>query len=183
METSISTLFEQLESSDKNLQYEALLNLLAITEEKVDWAYEVWDDLKSDLTNKDNHKRSRAAQFLSNLAISDPEKRILSDFPPIWQVTKDPKTVTARHSLQAIWRIGLAGEEQLELVIRHLEDRYQNCSSEKNHTLVRYDIIEDFLKLYIATGKEDLKTTALSLIELEEDPKYMKKYAAVWRNK
>ncbi len=62
-----------------------------------------------------NHRRSRGAQFLAGLAISDPEKRILTIFPTLWEVTKDPKFVTARHSLQAIWRVGLAGEEQKHL--------------------------------------------------------------------
>ena len=77
------------------------------------------------LTDSDNHKRSRYAQFLSNLAKSDPEKRMLQDFPALWAVTKDKKFVTARHSLQSIWKVGLAGPEQKEMVINHLVDRLQ----------------------------------------------------------
>lgn len=40
----------------------------------VDWIYEVFNQLIEGLTCKDNHRQSRAAQFFSNLAISDHEK-------------------------------------------------------------------------------------------------------------
>lgn len=80
MDHTIKSYFEQLQSQDKGAQYEAYNQILAATKEKVDWAYEVWDELIKDLTDSDNHRRSRAVQFLSNLAISDPEKRIIDDF-------------------------------------------------------------------------------------------------------
>lgn len=73
--------FNHLESPDKEIQYESFKNLLPVTEKEVVWEYEVWNQLILDLNNKDNHKRSRAAQFLSNLAISDSEKRMLIVFP------------------------------------------------------------------------------------------------------
>ena len=112
MDSVTKSYFEKLEAGDKEVQYEAFNNILAAISEEVDWAYEVWDELKEWLTDPDNHRRSRAAQFLCGLAISDPEKRMLDDFPSIWTVTKDEKFVTARHSLQSIWKVGLAGEEQ-----------------------------------------------------------------------
>lgn len=98
MDSIIQSYFENLESKDKDVRYEAYKNILAATEKEVDWTYVVWDRLKEDLTHPDNHRRSRSAQFLSNLAISDPEKRMLKDFKVLWEVTKDPKFVTARHS-------------------------------------------------------------------------------------
>ena len=104
--------FENLEGPDKNLQYEAFTNILAATKEKVDWAYEVWDQLIEWLTDADNHRRSRAAQFLSGLAISDPEKRMLKDFPALCEVTKDPRFVTARNSFQSMWKVGLSGDDK-----------------------------------------------------------------------
>ena len=182
METQVQGFFHDLESPDKEIQYEAYKNLLSVTEKEVEWAYEVWDEFLQDLSNKDNHKRSRAAQFLSNLAISDPEKRILNDFPSLWEVTKDPKFVTARHSLQSIWRVGLAGGKQQELLINHFTDRFRNCKEEKNHTLIRYDIIQGFRNLYDELKKVEIKQISLDLIATEEDSKYQKKYATVWRN-
>ncbi|PLR76239.1 hypothetical protein CU633_16775 [Bacillus sp. V3-13] len=182
METQVTRYFDDLESTDKEIQYEAYKSLLTLTEEKVDWAYEVWDQLLQDLNNRDNHKRSRAAQFLSNLAISDPEKRMLNDFPALWEVTRDPKFVTARHSLQSIWRVGLAGDEQQELLLNHFTDRFTHCVEEKNYTLIRYDIIQGLRNLYDDVKKGEIKQKALDLIATEEDSKYQKKYATVWRN-
>jgi hypothetical protein len=60
-----------------------------MTNEEVDWAYEIWDLLKKDLTHPDNHQRAIAAQLLCNLAKSDPEGRILGDFFALMEVTKD----------------------------------------------------------------------------------------------
>jgi hypothetical protein len=71
-----------------------------------------------------------ATQFLCRLAKSDPEKRMLEDFPAVWEVTKDKKFVTARHSLQSIWKVGLAGTEQKEMVLKSLVDRFINCVHE-----------------------------------------------------
>jgi hypothetical protein len=181
MDRLTQSYFENLEAEDKNLQFEAFGNIKAATNEKVDWAYEVWDQLKDWLTDRDNHRRSRAAQFLSRLAISDPEKRMLNDFPALWEVTKDPKFVTARHSLQSIWRVGLAGPEQQEMVVKSLVDRFVNGAEEKNYTLIRFDIIQCLRNLYDEIKDEELKRIALDLIEKEEDPKYKKKYATVWK--
>lgn len=182
MDELIQKYFGDLESKDKEVQYEAYKNLLMVTEKEVDWAYEVWDQLIEELTHRDNHKRSRAAQFLSNLAISDPDKRMLQDFPSLWEVTKDHKFVTARHSLQSIWKVGLAGVEQRELVMNHLIDRFTNCIDEKNYTLIRFDIIQGLRHLFDAVKEEEIKQKALRLIAKEDDDKYRKKYTTLWRN-
>lgn len=182
VDKTIQECFHNLEAEDKDVQYEAFIHILAATKEEVDWAYEVWDQLVEGLTNSDNHKRSRYAQFLSHLAKSDPEKRILQDFPALWEVTKDKKFVTARHSLQSIWKVGLAGPEQKEMVINHLVNHFMNCLDEKNYTLVRFDIIQGLRNLYDEVKDEEIKLKALSLIEEVDDPKYQKKYAKVWKN-
>lgn len=182
MEAQVQRYFDDLESPGRETQFEAYKNLLSVTKEEVDWAYEVWDKLVQDLNNRDNHTRSRAAQFLSYLAISDPEKRMLKDFPLLWEVTRDSKFVTARHSLQSIWRVGLAGDEQQALLMKHFTDRFKTCMEEKNYTLIRYDIIQGLRNLYDETKKVDIKQISLELIATEEDSKYQKKYATVWRN-
>ncbi len=97
MDSQLKLEFEKSKSGDKNERYEAYLYILKVTDQKVDWAYEVWDQLLEDLTHKDSHQRSRAAQYLANLAISDPEMRIMKDFPKLWKVTYDEKFVTSRH--------------------------------------------------------------------------------------
>lgn len=182
MNHTIQSYFENLQSQHKSVQYEAYQHILAATEKEVDWAYDVWDLLKLDLTHSDHHQRSRAAQFLCSLAISDPEKRMLEDFPAVWEVTKDKKFVAARHSLQSIWKIGLAGPEQKELVVKSLVERFLNCIDEKNYTLIRFDIIQGLKNLFNETKNTEIKQIALDLIEKEEDTKYQKKYAALWKD-
>ncbi|MFC7064157.1 hypothetical protein [Halobacillus seohaensis] len=47
MDHIIQSYFEKLEAKDKQDQYEAYQMILAATEEKVDWVYEIWEGLKS----------------------------------------------------------------------------------------------------------------------------------------
>lgn len=181
MDEQTRTSLGHLGGGNKELQYQAYLHLMEVTQEPVDWAYEVWDDMVARLSHKDNHLRTIAAQILCNLARSDPESRILKDFPAIMAVTKDERFVTARHTLQAIWKIGLAGAEQRQMVVDDLAYRFRECITEKNCTLIRYDIIQDFRNLYDETRAEAVREKALALIETEEDVKYQKKYAGLWK--
>ena len=181
MDSTTNFHFDNLESRDKTLQLEAFQYIMAATKKEVDWAYEVWDELIEWLTDPDNHRRARAAQFLASLAISDPKKRMLDDFQALWEVTKDAKFVTARHSLQSIWKVGLAGQEQKELVIQHIADRFRNGANEKHYTLIRHDMIQGLNHLYNEVKDEQIKEVAMNLIESEEDSKYRKKYLSVWK--
>ena len=181
MDNQIKIAFEKSKTGDKDERYEAYQFILNTTDQQVDWAYEVWDQLLEDLTHKDNHQRSRAAQYLANLAISDPEKRIMKDFPKLWEVTKDEKFVTARHSLQSIWRVGVAGPAQKDMVMEYLKERFQTCVEEKNFTLIRHDIIQNMKNLYDYFQDEVVKQTALDLIDMVDDKKYKKKYLAIWK--
>ncbi|UOR11442.1 hypothetical protein [Halobacillus amylolyticus] len=183
MDKNTQIYFENLKSKDKNIQYEAYTNIMEATNEQVNWAYEVWDQLKGDLTHPDHHQRSRAAQFLANLSKSDPSQRMLEDFPAVWEVTKDPKFVTARHSLQAIWKVGLAGPKLREVVVDHLVERFRNCENEKNYTLIRSDIIQGLRHLYDVVKDEEIEQKALELVDTVEDSKYRKKYLGKWRKK
>ena len=133
------------------------------------------------LSDKDNHVRAIASQILANLAKSDPEKRMLKDFDALLAVTKDERFVTARHCMQSIWRVGAAGKEQQKRLVDGLERRFRECINEKNCTLIRYDIIQGLRNLYNEVNDEQIKEKALELIETEQDLKYRKKYASLWR--
>ena len=63
-----------------------------------------------------------------------------------------------------------------------LSARFKECASEKNCTLIRYDIIVNLKQIYDAVEDETVKAKALELIETEDDLKYKKKYAGVWKN-
>ncbi len=177
MEKEVLQLFSNLTELDREIQYESYEKLVKIMQEPVDWTYAVWEQLIQALTYKDGHVRARAVQFLCALAAkSDPEERVLEDFLKIWAVTYDDKTVTARHSLQAIWQIGLAGQVQRDLIVSYLAKRFQTCIDEKHPALMRYDIIVSFKKLFDATNDTKLLEIAQRLIEEEQDAKYKKKY-------
>ncbi len=181
MDKSIRTHLDNIRSENGELQNKAYATLMEKTEKPVDWAYEAWDELLEGLTHKDNHVRAICGQLLGNLGKSDPKGRMFKDFDKLLNVTKDERFVTARHTLQNIWKVGLGGKNAQILVVKGLEKRYKECIKEKNGTLIRYDILVALRNLYDATTSSEIKEKALELIELEQDLKYKKKYATVWK--
>ena len=181
MEETIRIYMQNIHSDDRALQNQAFMDLLAATEKPVSWAYDVWDELVATLSRGNNRERAIAAQILCNLAKSDPEKRMIIDFETLLAVTKDERFVTARHCLQSLWKVGAAGEVQQTMLLQGLERRYDECTAEKNGTLIRYDIIKSLRNLYDERPDEDIKQLALAWIAREEDPKYRKKYASLWK--
>ena len=175
--------FADLWCADKGRQGTAFQQILDQTSQPVDWAYDVWDELLRQLTDKSNRNRSIAAQVMCNLAKSDPSKRMLRDFPALFDVVNDERFVTARHALQAMWKVGCVGKKHQELLVAALENRFSDCVTHKNCTLIRYDIIECLRKLFDAVQNETIRTRAKTLIELESDPKYKKKYSTLWPKK
>lgn len=183
MEDTTRRQWDALRSQDGELRYAALNALIATTEQPVTWAYDVWDELLAGLRHPDNHQRAIAAQLLCNLAKSDPEQRILRDFDRLLVVTRDERFVTARHSLQAFWKVGAVSPEHRQLVVERLAERFRAAAGEKNGTLIRFDIVEGLRKLYNQVGDETVREAALALIATEVNPTYQKKYASVWRVK
>jgi hypothetical protein len=175
------TTLAALWSEDRELQNKAFFEVLAATDPPVDWAYAVWDAMLANLGHTDNHNRAIAAQVLCNLAKSDPEKRMLRDFDTLLAVTKDERFVTARHCMQALWKVGVAGQDQQEKYMAGLTGRFKECRAEKNGTLIRFDIQQSFRTVYDVVRDEQIRVKALELIETEEDLKYRKKYAGLWR--
>ena len=174
-------LLEDLRSSAPDRQNYAFQSLLKATDSPVRWAYEVWEDLLRTLVDGDNRQRSIAAQVLSNLAKSDPKERMLKDLAALLKVTKDERFVTARHCLQSLWKVGVAGEPQRNVLLRGLEARFKECKAEKNCTLIRYDILVVLRRVFDLVDDEQIRRTAERFMGMEDNPKYRKKYATVWR--
>jgi hypothetical protein len=166
---------------NRTLQNEGFYYIMKVTDKPVDWAYEAWDEIVKSLGHADNHNRAIAAQVLCNLAKSDPQGRILKDFKKLLHVTRDERFVTARHCMQALWKVAATGPKQQKLWMEGLTGRFKECIAEKNCTLIRYDILESFRNVYDVTHDEKIKTQALKLIETEQDVKYRKKYMTLWR--
>ena len=181
MDKSIRTQIDNIRSENGDAQNKAFAYIINLTDKPVDWAYEVWDDMIEGLTHKDNHVRAISAQVLSNLAKSDPKNRMLKDFHELLAVTKDARFVTARHCMQSLWKVGVAGKKQQKVYMDGLESRFKECINEKNCTLIRYDILQSFRNVYDAVKDEKIREKASELIDTEEDLKYRKKYATLWR--
>src|SRR5258708_24990994 len=154
MNKATRVLLDNLHSEDGDARYAAYMALIAATDQPVDWAYEAWDELLEMTRDPNNHRRAIATQVLSNLAKSDPKKRMLKDFDKLLAVTHDKMFVTARHTLQALWKVGAAGKPQQKLVVDRLAGRFQDCAVEENCTLIRYDIIVDLGQLFEAVIDE-----------------------------
>lgn len=174
---------DHLRSGNSELQDAAFTYFLNATETPVDWAYEIWDEMVENLSHKSNRVRAIAAQVLCNLAKSDPAERMLRDFDSLLAVTKDERFVTARHCLQSLWKVGVVGDKQQTMVVEGLEGRFKECITEKNATLIRYDIVQCLRQMYDANRDEAIAAKALELIESEHDVKYRKKYASLWRKR
>lgn len=183
MDKIIRSNLDNIYSNDREIQHTAFIYVLEVSTKPVDWAYEVWDEMVQALSHKDNHVRAIAAQVLCNLARSDPEERMLKDFDTLLAVTQDERFVTARHTMQALWKVGTAGPKQQKKLVEGLEKRYHECITEKNGTLIRYDIIASLKNLYNVVKDEKIRFKALELIGLEEDLKYRKKYLGFWKNR
>jgi cytochrome c-type biogenesis protein CcmH/NrfG len=58
MDRTTQNILDDLRSDDKEIRYHALLNIMEITGTRVEWAYQVWDEMLANLKHKDNHIRS-----------------------------------------------------------------------------------------------------------------------------
>jgi hypothetical protein len=89
--------------------------------------------------------------------------------------------VTARHSLLCLWKIGIKDKEHQKATVSRLSRRFRECASEKNCTLIRYDIQIVLKRIFDSTKDESVRTQALKLMDLEQDRKYTRKYGTVWK--
>ncbi len=181
MDREIRHTLDELRSGEKAGQDKAYQALMAATDQPVMWAYDAWNELVENLGSKDNRVRAITSQVLCNLAKSDPQKRILVDLPRLLAVTKDERFVTARHCMQSLWKVGVAGDDQRKALVKGLAARFRECVTEKNCTLIRYDILQSLRKVYDHAADETIWQLATKLMEAEEDMKYRKKYATLWK--
>ena len=179
----VKALFADRASGDADRAAAATLRLFAMADAKVDWADEVWDELVAGLSAKDNHQRAFAAQLLARLAVSAPT-RVLDDLAGIAALMRDGRAVTARLTVQSIWRIGLAGPKQARRTVDALALRYTACEGDKNADVVRIDVITSLGRLAAALDGElraELDATVARLIGSESDPGVQFKQNAAWR--
>lgn len=182
MEEIMQQNFNNLHSKDAASRYNSFQFIINKTNQPVDWAYDVWDDMLVLMKMGDNHQRTIAVQVLANLAKSDPKQRMLNDLDKLIAVTKDEKFVTARHSLQCLWKTGIVNDKLRAKLITELSNRFKESINEKNCTLIRYDIIIVFRKIFDIIKDEKIKDASITLIQTEQEEKYRKKYSGEWKD-
>ena len=98
MESNVKEYFNNLKSTDDKVRLAALRHVLEMTEGKVDWVYEVWDDLVRRLDDGNSYQRSIAIMVLSNLAKSDSQGRLAVPWMEFW-LTPGTKSSSLRDSV------------------------------------------------------------------------------------
>jgi hypothetical protein len=182
MNKTIRQHIEHLASTDDKIRLDALQTLLKVTDSKVDWIYDVWDDLLEKLDNENSYQRSIGIMLLCNLAKSDREDRLRSALDRILVHTKDEKFITSRQCIQNIWKAAATTQANREKVLKHLKKRYLECSNEKHSNLLRQDVIQSMVLLSRQEDDHSMLADAQALIVEETDMKNRKKYEALLRS-
>jgi hypothetical protein len=170
---------EDLGSIDDKIRLNALQTLLQITESKVDWIYEVWDQLLEKLDDENSYQRSIGILLLCNLAKSDTEDCLRLALDRLLAHTKDEKFITSRQCIQNIWKAAATNKSNREKVLKHLEKRFGECANEKHYNLLRQDMIQSMMMLNKQAKDDELLIRSQKLIAKEQDMKYRKRYEAL----
>lgn len=179
MDKPVKESIENLGSIDDKIRLNALQTILGITENKVDWIYEVWDGLVNKLDDENSYQRSIAIMVLCNLAKSDSENRLAVSLQRILGHTRDEKFITSRQCLQNIWKVAATSSQTREIVLDHLEKQFEGCAEEKHYNLLRQDIIQSVRLLYDIEKDDEILVRAKEMVKKEQEDKYRKKYEAI----
>jgi hypothetical protein len=168
-----------LGSTNDQTRLNALKSILKITEDKVEWVYDVWDDLVDQLEDENSYQRSIAIMVLCNLVKSDAENRIEGLLPRLLAHTRDIKFIPSRQCIQNIWKVAATSSPRREIILAHLEERFTGCGEEKHSNLIRQDIIQSMRCLYDLEKDVKVLERAKELVNIEKDKKYRKKVEAI----
>ncbi len=183
MDQNVRECIDNLGSPDDTVRLEALQTVLRLTEDEVDWVYDVWDGLVEKLNSENSYQRSIGIMTLCNLAKSDRENRLRDVLERLLAHTTDEKFITTRQCLQNIWKVAATGGSVREEVLGHLEKRFRGCAAEKHYNLIRQDIIQSMRCLYEEERDDALLAKARMLASEEPLEKYRKKLIALLQAK
>ena len=176
MDKDLKKSIDNLGSKDDAIRMNALQTILKITEDEVDWVYDVWNDLVDKLDDENSYQRTIAIRVLCNLVKSDSENRMQALLNRLLAHTKDEKFITSRICIQSIWKVAATSNQAREIIIDHLEKRFEECVQEKHYNLIRQDIIQSMRLLYDHQKDDGLLARAREMVKKEKEEKYRKKY-------
>lgn len=179
MDKYVRESLDNLGSTNDKIRLDALQTILKITEGKVDWVYDVWDDQVARLENGNSYQRSIGIMVLCNLAKSNSENRIEAILDRILAHTRDEKFITSRQCILNAWKLAMTGSRTKAIVLAHLEKQFEDCKEDKHYNLIRQDIIQSMRLLYDNNKDDGLLSRAKELVKIENEDKYRKKYEAL----
>ena len=179
MDKDVKEHIKNLGSSDDKVRLNALQTVLKLTDQKVDWVYDVWDDLVLKLDDDNSYQRSIAIMVLCNLLKSDTENRLEGCLDRLLAHTRDEKFITSRQCLQNIWKVAATSSQTREIVLDHLEKQFEGCAEEKHYNLLRQDIIQSVRLLYDIEKDDEILVRAKGMVKKEQEDKYRKKYESI----
>ena len=182
MDEKIKAYYDNLTSSDDKVRMNALQGMLKLTDQKVDWVYDIWNGLFEILNHENSFHRSIAIKVICNLAKSDSENRLSGSLGMLLAHTTDEKFITSRQCIQSIWKAALTSKQARKKILEHLEKQFRECRGEKHYNLIRADIIQSILYIYDEEKDEPFLARTRTLIAEEKVEKYRKQYEAIMHN-
>jgi len=179
MDRAVKEQFDLLSSTDDAIRMGALQTILKLTDQKVDWIYEVWDELFEKLKSENSFQRSIGIMVICNLAKSDTQNRLSHCLDLLLAHSRGEKFITSRQCIQNIWKVATTGGPAYDKILDHLEERFRECVNEKHYNLIRSDVIQSIRSIYDATQDPALLNRAQILIMEEKEKKYLKKLMAI----
>lgn len=176
MDPEIRMWLDNLGSVDDRVRLEALESVLRLTQDRVAWADEVWDEMTVRLEHPNSFQRSIGIMVLCGLAKSAPEARVCETLPLILEHTRDEKFITSRQCLQSVWKLAAAHGSLTKSVLGHLEIRFRKCVDEPHANLLRRDIIASMKALYDEGHDPAIWHGAAALVCEEPSTKDRKQY-------
>lgn len=164
MDKKIKSLIDELSSKNNKIRKNALDMLLEITNEKVDWIYNVWDIMIEKLDSTNSYQRSIGIFILSNLAKSDYDKKFLDIIDRYLELMEDEKFITSRQTILSSWKVAVALEPLRSKIVDYLIKMFSDNKHLSSHAnLIRKDIAESLINIH----KEYKDSVDLNQIKLK----------------
>ncbi|RDU24933.1 hypothetical protein [Anaerosacchariphilus polymeriproducens] len=149
MDALLHQLCEDVSSKNNTVRKAALDKLLEMTEEQVEWVYDIWDIMVEKLSSENSYQRSIAVFVLAGLAKSDTQLRFASILEQYLSKANDDKFITSRQTLQQLWLIAISQESLCSKIVDFLYENFINNRHLTTHgNLIRKDIIYSLSEIY-----------------------------------
>ena len=179
MSKGLDIYFQALNSKDDNERYNSFLELMKITEEKVDWFETYKNELFKKLKSSNSYQRSIGTMLLCNLGKSCTRNQINEFLSDLVLIIDDEKFITQRQVLQNIWKIAIVDKDLADYLLDKLLRKFKDCINEKHYNLLRKDIVLSLNEIRKRNKIEYLEKLIEDLIMKEDDMKYRKDYTRV----